>query len=67
MTAARRVGEMAAVAIGLAVFGYLGWDGALWDPRFQLALHLAGIAGSAAFSGLAWPVDCCRAAGSSCP
>ena len=51
MTAARRVGEMAAVAIGLAVFGYLGWDGALWDPRFQLALHLAGIA---AIGGLVW-------------
>jgi O-antigen ligase len=48
---ARRAGELAAVAIALAVFGYLAWDGALWDPRYQLALHLAGLA---AIGGLAW-------------
>ncbi len=51
MISPRRVGELAAVAIGLAVFGYLGWDGALWDPRYQLALHLAGVA---AIGGLVW-------------
>ena len=51
MTITRRVAEPAAAAIGLAVFGYLGWDGAMWDPRFQLALHLAGIA---AIGALAW-------------
>ncbi|MDQ2933482.1 MAG: O-antigen ligase family protein [Chloroflexota bacterium] len=33
-----------AVALGLAVFGYVGWDGALWDPRYQFGLHLAAIA-----------------------
>ncbi|HEX3220350.1 MAG TPA: O-antigen ligase family protein [Candidatus Limnocylindria bacterium] len=47
----RRLGELAAAGIGLAVMGYLGWDGALWDARFQLALHLAGVAGA---GGLLW-------------
>jgi tetratricopeptide (TPR) repeat protein len=51
VTAARRAGELAAIGIGLAVFGYLGWDGAMWDPRFQLALHVAGIV---AIGGLVW-------------
>ncbi|MGI8998351.1 MAG: O-antigen ligase family protein [Candidatus Limnocylindria bacterium] len=36
--------EWLVLAAALAVFGYLGWDGALWDPRFQLVLHLIGIA-----------------------
>jgi tetratricopeptide (TPR) repeat protein len=36
--------ELVALAIGLAVFGYVGWDGALWDPRYQFGLHLAAIA-----------------------
>jgi tetratricopeptide (TPR) repeat protein len=36
--------ELLALAIGLAVFGYVGWDGALWDPRYQFGLHLAAIA-----------------------
>ena len=35
--------EWLALAAALAVFGYVGWDGALWDPRFQLILHLIGI------------------------
>jgi tetratricopeptide (TPR) repeat protein len=51
MTSPRRAGELAALAIGLAVFGYLGWDGAMWDPRYQLALHLAAVAGA---GGLLW-------------
>jgi tetratricopeptide (TPR) repeat protein len=51
MISPRRAGELAAVAIGLAVFGYLGWDGAMWDPRYQLALHLAAVVGVA---GLLW-------------
>jgi tetratricopeptide (TPR) repeat protein len=46
----RRAVELAALAIGLAVFGYVGWDGALWDARFQLLLHLAAVA---AIAGLA--------------
>jgi O-antigen ligase/Tfp pilus assembly protein PilF len=41
---ALRVAELASVGMGLAVFGYVGWDGALWDPRYQFALHLAGVA-----------------------
>ena len=47
----RQIGELAAVAIGLAVFGYVGWDGALWDPRYQLGLHVAGVA---AVGGMLW-------------
>jgi O-antigen ligase/tetratricopeptide (TPR) repeat protein len=47
----RRIGELAAIGVGLAVMGYLGWDGALWDARLQLALHLAGV-GCA--GGLLW-------------
>lgn len=35
--------EWLAITLGLAVFAYLGSDAALWDPRFQLALHLAGV------------------------
>lgn len=51
MISARRTGELAAVAVGLAVMGYLGWDGALWDARYQLALHLAAVA---ALGGVLW-------------
>ncbi len=40
--------EVLALAAGLAVFGYLAWDQALWDPRFQAPLHL--IAGGAIVS-----------------
>lgn len=32
--------EAVALAAGLAVFGYLAWDQALWDARFQALLHL---------------------------
>jgi tetratricopeptide (TPR) repeat protein len=35
--------EWMALATGVAVFGYVGWDGALWDARFQLLLHLFAI------------------------
>jgi len=41
----RRAAELAAVGLGLAVWSYVAWDGALWDARFQLALHLAAVAG----------------------
>jgi tetratricopeptide (TPR) repeat protein len=51
MSSPRRAGELVAVAIGLAVFGYLGWDGAMWDARYQLGLHMAAVAGVA---GLLW-------------
>jgi tetratricopeptide (TPR) repeat protein len=36
----RTEAEWVALAAGAAVFGYVGWDGALWDARFQLLLHL---------------------------
>jgi tetratricopeptide (TPR) repeat protein/O-antigen ligase len=35
--------EWLALAGALAVFGYVGWDDALWDARFQLLLHLIAI------------------------
>lgn len=40
-----RIGPAEALALGagLAVFGYVAWDGALWDPRFGLLLHLIAI------------------------
>ena len=38
------------LGMGVAVFGYVGWDGALWDARFQLFLHLIAIG---AIGGLA--------------
>jgi tetratricopeptide (TPR) repeat protein len=41
---ARRATEVAAAALGLTIFGYVGWDGALWDARYQLGLHLAAVA-----------------------
>ncbi len=33
-------GEVVALGAGLATFGYLAWDQALWDARFQAALHV---------------------------
>jgi O-antigen ligase/Tfp pilus assembly protein PilF len=41
--------ELIAIAGGMALFGYVGWDGALWDARFQLLLHVAA---GAAIAGL---------------
>lgn len=43
--------EVVALAAGLAVFGYLGWDQPLWDARFQALLHLAA---AGAIAGLAY-------------
>ncbi|MEO6578362.1 MAG: O-antigen ligase family protein [Candidatus Limnocylindria bacterium] len=50
-----RIGQVTAaewlgLAAAVAVFSYVGWDGALWDARFQLGLHLLalGAAGGAA-------------------
>ncbi len=34
--------EWAALAGGVVVAAYVGWDAALWDARFQLLLHLGG-------------------------
>ena len=51
MISARAPGELAAVAITVVVMGYAAWDGALWDPRWQLGLHLAAVA---AAGGMAW-------------
>jgi O-antigen ligase/tetratricopeptide (TPR) repeat protein len=46
----RTLVEWLCLGAGLAVFGYVGWDGALWDARFQLLLHLIAIG---AIAGLA--------------
>ena len=46
----RSLVEWVCLGAGLAVFGYVGWDGALWDARFQLLLHLIAIG---AIAGLA--------------
>ncbi|MGI8930101.1 MAG: O-antigen ligase family protein, partial [Candidatus Limnocylindria bacterium] len=35
--------ELLSLGAGLIVFGFLGWDDALWDARFQLVLHFVGI------------------------
>ena len=40
----RRIAELAALGVAAAVWSYVGWDSALWDPRYQLALHLAAVA-----------------------
>ncbi len=45
--------ELVALAAGVAVFGYVGWDSALWDPRLQLLLHLVAV-GAALGLGMAW-------------
>lgn len=41
---ARRAVELIALGLGLAAFGYVAWDGALWDARYQFALHLGAVA-----------------------
>jgi tetratricopeptide (TPR) repeat protein len=35
--------EVAALAAGIGVFAYLGWDGALWSARLQALLHLVAL------------------------
>lgn len=45
--------EIGALGIGLAVFGYLAWDGALWDARLQLLLHAAALAAAGGLAILA--------------
>jgi O-antigen ligase len=35
--------EWLGLGAGLVVFGYVGWDGALWDARYQLVLHLIAV------------------------
>jgi O-antigen ligase/tetratricopeptide (TPR) repeat protein len=49
----RRAWELAALALALAVWSFLGWDSSLWDARAQLALHLVAVAAIAALAVLA--------------
>ena len=37
------VAEWLAIGAGLLIFGYAGWDGALWDPRWQVVLHVMAV------------------------
>jgi tetratricopeptide (TPR) repeat protein len=46
--------EAAALACGIAVFGYLGWDDPLWDARLQLLLHLFAIGTIAGLLAFGW-------------
>ncbi len=48
-----RAWELAALTLGLAVWGFLGWDTSLWDARAQLALHLVALVAMAALALLA--------------
>jgi hypothetical protein len=50
----RRGAELAALAAGLALWAYVGWDLALWDARLQVVLHLLAAAalGAVAVYGL---------------
>jgi O-antigen ligase/tetratricopeptide (TPR) repeat protein len=50
---ARSPADLASLAAAGLVFGWIGWDHALWDARMQLALHLVAvgvIAGLAAWA-----------------
>jgi O-antigen ligase/tetratricopeptide (TPR) repeat protein len=49
----RTLPEWLGLGAALAVFGYVGWDGALWDARYQLLLHLFAVASVAAVAVLA--------------
>ncbi len=40
---ARTPMDWLALGAAVAVFGYVGWDSALWDARLQLVLHLIAI------------------------
>ena len=56
----RTAGEVMALTVAAAAFGYFAWDAALWDARAQLVLHLLAIAaigglGLLAVRGVALP------------
>ena len=50
----RNLAELAAVLAATAVWAYLGWDGALWDPRLQLLLHAGAFSAVGALAFMAW-------------
>ena len=49
---ARRAAELVALGLALAAFGYVAWDGALWDARYQFALHLGAVAALAGVAAI---------------
>ncbi len=50
----RRAAELAALGIGGATFGYLAWDGALWDAGLQAVLHLLAAVALIGLAAFAW-------------
>ena len=50
---ARTAADWTMLLAAVAVFGYVGWDSALWDARLQLLLHLIGIGAIAGLGFLA--------------
>lgn len=50
----RGTAELLALAAGLLLFGHLGWDDALWDPRQQLALHALAVGAIVAITWAGW-------------
>jgi tetratricopeptide (TPR) repeat protein len=46
--------EVMALAAGIGVFAYLGWDGALWSARLQALLHLLAFGAVAGLILLGW-------------
>jgi hypothetical protein len=49
-----RIATLGGVGGAVAVSLYLGWDGALWDPRLQLALHLVAAVAIGGVAVIAW-------------
>lgn len=46
--------ELVALLAAVAIFGWVGWDGAMWDPRLQLLLHLLAIGAVLGLALAAW-------------
>jgi O-antigen ligase len=49
----RQIAELAALGAAAAVWSYVGWDSALWDPRYQLVLHVLAVAAIVGLAALA--------------
>ena len=49
---ARSAAEVATLAAAAVVFGYVGWDSALWDARLQLLLHLIAVGAALALGAM---------------
>lgn len=54
MIGPRRVAELLGLTAAIGTFAYIGWDGALWDARFQFLLHLIGFGAALGIGAMAW-------------